>query len=202
MSEFTTPELHELYRLVDAGPCTGPRASILEKLALMVAQRAGVRALGDKVYELRLPLSERRMVPARPATPARGKQPARPARPAREVTHAISPTLNVYGSMQTWQRAALYKVIDVRIMAELAKWPRCQLRGDRRPRCVRVTRYSSSQPDEITIDVIGGKVPIDRMVHAGILRGDTAADLQREAMWRQVAPGKGALVIEVFEVGQ
>lgn len=203
---FTNRELHLIVELLDVElrlAQTSDRVllaqSTRDKAARLVASASAVRALGIKVFELRLPLNVKRELPATPARPAKGKRPAQPARPARTVTRPIAPRLNEYGSMPTWQRAALYKDLDLRIMAELARWPASLLRGNLRPRAVVVTRYSSVQPDEITVDVIGGKVPIDRMVHAGILRGDNVADLQREARWKQSPPGEGALVIEVFD---
>jgi hypothetical protein len=109
---------------------------------------------------------------------------------------ALAPTMNRYGSMKTWQRAKLYKALDVLIMAELHKWP--QWRHEGRARAVRVTRYSSSELDEATVDCAGGKVPVDRLVRAGILRGDAPNDLAREARWNKWKPGQGCVFLEVF----
>ena len=40
----------------------------------------------------------------------------------------------------------------------------------------------------------------DRLVQAGILRGDSHDDIQREAFWKSAPPGKGCVVIDVFEL--
>jgi hypothetical protein len=98
--------------------------------------------------------------------------------------------------MKPFQRAALYKALDLRILAELHRWRAARPAGG--PRAVRVTRYSSVMPDEITVDVVGGKVIVDRLVQGGILIGDTHTDLEREAAWQAAPPKHGRLVVEVF----
>lgn len=110
-----------------------------------------------------------------------------------------SPTLNRYGSMKPWMQAKLRKVVDLRLMAEFMAWPKCRLAVPCK-RGVAVTRHSSAAPDEIGIDVIGGKIAVDRLVQAGILGGDTAKHVERRAAWKPAPPGKGSLVVEVFEL--
>lgn len=153
----------------------------------MVAERASEREWGAKVYELRIPLSIPRVL-------VKGK------RAGKTVHDPLAPTLNVYGSMKVFHRAALYKALDLRILAELTKWPRALLRGEERARAVRVTRFSSAPTDESSVDVIGGKVPVDRLVQRGILAGDTGALLEREGQWQVAPPGEGSLLVEVFEL--
>jgi hypothetical protein len=158
-----------------------------ETLRALIAERAGEREWETKVFEIRLPISA--------AGSAAGKK------AGGYFAGVLAPTLNVYGSMKPWQRAKLYKDLDLRILAELARWPHCLLRGEKRKRAVRVTRASSSIPDEITVDIIGGKVVVDRMVLRDILAGDSGELLEREALWVQVPPKKGSLLVEVFELG-
>ena len=62
-----------------------------------------------------------------------------------------------------------------------------------------VTRYSAVRPDEISVDIVGGKAPIDRLVLAGVLRGDSQQWLERDADWQKVDQNEGRVVIEVFE---
>lgn len=162
-----------------------PIPALRDKLVRMIAEGAGARSRGAKVYEIALPLS-------RKTTTGAGK----------EYTVPIAPTLNAYESMKPWVQAKVRKEVDARIMAELHRWPAALLRGQRRARQVVVTRRSSSMPDEISVDVVGGKIPIDRLVHLGVLAGDTQALLDRDAQWRQARPGEGALVVEVFEVAE
>jgi hypothetical protein len=184
MTRLTRHELRLIYVYLD-GRRGAEVDAVREKLRRMIAERAGELTWGRKVYEIMLPLSTPRLV-------TKGKH------AGEYVRDPMCPTLNVYGSMEVWKRSALYKAIDIRILAELHKWPRArQVTGKRG---VRVTRHSSVTVDEITVDVIGGKVPIDRLVKAGILAGDSAAEIEREAVWVQASPKHGFLTAEVFEL--
>lgn len=116
-----------------------------------------------------------------------------------EIPLEFAPTLNRYGSMAPWIRKKLYNALDIRIIAARPKWPGCILKAPRR-RGVIVTRHSSRRPDELGVDVIGGKVPIDRLVHAMVLAGDSDKHLLRDAVWTPAQPDEGKLVIEVFEL--
>lgn len=72
--------------------------------------------------------------------------------------------------------------------------------GGRR-RVVVVTRESSKRPDELATDSIGGKVCLDRLVQAGVLRGDTAEWLVRYCDWKECPPSDGKVTVDVYEVG-
>lgn len=74
------------------------------------------------------------------------------------------------------------------------------LREGGRRRAVVLTRESSGQPDEESLDACGGKIPVDRLVHAGVLRGDTPKWLVRYARWTQVPPGQGRVVVDVYDL--
>lgn len=181
MTQLTAGELQALYRLLSS---IASFDALREKISRMIAEGSATAHRGPKIFELRLPLAIREKN-------AKGKE---------FLTH-VAPTLNAYGSMKPWQQAKLRRYIDLRIMAELTTWPRARHASAAvSKRFVRVTRFSSVQPDEIGVDVIGGKVPIDRLVKASILRGDTTADIEREAMWHKAAPGDGSLFVEVFEL--
>jgi hypothetical protein len=183
---LTRQELRLMYVHLDGRPGADVEA-LREKLRRMIAERAGERAWGPKVFAIAMPLHTPRLL-------TKGK------RAGTYVDDPLAPTLNVYGSMKIWQRAALYKAIDLRILAEIARWPRARVGVEAGRRAVRVVRYSSAQPDEITVDVLGGKIAVDRLVQAGILAGDAAKDLEREAAWIQAPPGHGRLTVEVFEL--
>lgn len=128
-----------------------------------------------------------------------------------------SPTLNEYNGLQGWAKSELRTAMDWRIVEAMTRWESCHMgikrepgkrgrvgrlvtRGRARRRLVRVYRESSGRPDEIAADIIGGKIPIDRLVQAGILLDDTAEWCVRESQWQQVAKGCGRVVISVFEL--
>jgi hypothetical protein len=123
----------------------------------------------------------------------------------------LAPTLNEYNGMKPWMKTASRLAVDHVIATTFSEgvvWSgawllmiagKGELRCQKRRRVV-VTRYSSRQPDEIACDIIGGKIPIDRLVKLGILAGDSAKWLEREARWVRVKPGEGKLVVEVFDV--
>jgi hypothetical protein len=80
---------------------------------------------------------------------------------------------------------------------------KCILTSGGRRRKIRIARYSSQEPDEsviVSADVIGGKIPIDCLVRAGVIRDDDRIWLQREAYWRPAPPRKGYVLLEVFEL--
>ena len=180
-TSLTAAELRMLCAMADASDYFELR----DKLALMIAEASSVRQWGAKVFEWRLPLSVDVMR-------VRGKN------AGKRVKVALCPTLNVFARLDPGQRAQLQKHLDPLILAELHKWPDWRHRG--RGRAVRVTRYSSMPPDEVAADSIGAKAPLDRLVAAGVLRGDSAADLQREAAWQKAKPGHGCLLLEVHDL--
>lgn len=130
----------------------------------------------------------------------------------------LAPTMNQYASMPGWKRAIARKTVDQRIAAARFVWARwsADKKVDRRivggklrekvvggkRRLVVVTRRSSRRVDESSVDVMGGKLPIDRLVLAGVLAGDSAKWLERRARWEPAPTGQGEVVIEVFELEQ
>lgn len=172
-------------RWADGPPRTGPELQdFRDRMAHLHAAVVSAPAWGAEVFSVSFPLS------------LKGRSP----KTGKEYTVAVAPTLNAYASMKPWLQKRVRKHVDALILAQLSKWPEAKLRGRLRPRAVRVTRFSSSMPDEIGVDVIGGKIPIDRLVEAGILQGDKAEDLQREPAWKRAAPGEGSLLVQVYEL--
>ncbi len=94
--------------------------------------------------------------------------------------------------MKSWQRT--------RTKTEIAKLVVGAPQANGARRRVTVTRYSSSEPDEIAVDLIGGKAVLDVLVSIGVLAGDSRKHLDREARWIRCAKGEGRLVVEVEEV--
>lgn len=135
-----------------------------------------------------------------------------------ELPLGLAPSLNVYASWKPWQRANLRAQLLAEVSQAALGYPRCHLgivrgptrrkgmpgpvivEGNARRRRVVVMRYSSTQPDEVSADSIGGKCPIDVLVRVGILRDDNAKWCEREARWERAAPGAGRVVIEVHEI--
>lgn len=132
----------------------------------------------------------------------------------------LTATMNEYASMPRWRRAKVRKWMDDVILVQRQRWPnalmgvrrttdgsivngrlrrRTTTTGGRR-RALRVTRHSMVRVDEVSIDTCGGKFVTDRLVQAGILRGDTLKWLHRIATWEPAPPSKGKLVVEVFEL--
>ena len=124
---------------------------------------------------------------------------------------SLCPTLNEYNGMQGWVKARVREAVDHAIAETFSEghvgaafYFLCfagtnSIKCTKRRRVV-VTRHSSREPDELAVDVIGGKIPIDRLVKLGILAGDSRKWLDREARWEYAPPKAGKLVIEVYEV--
>jgi len=69
-----------------------------------------------------------------------------------------------------------------------------------RKRKIVLTRFSSMEPDEIATDSIGGKIPLDRLSHACIIRDDCRKWIERNAKWTKVPPKQGKVTVEVYEL--
>ncbi len=138
-----------------------------------------------------------------------------------ELPLDLAPTLNEYARAKPRAHAVVQNAVDAAILAARPRWPgwsagfttRGVLRRNRqgvkvprvervggRVRLVVVTRASSREPDELSVDVLGGKVPIDRMVHAGILVGDSRKWIERKGIWEAAPKLAGRVRIEVFDI--
>ncbi|NBC17182.1 MAG: hypothetical protein GVY18_07685 [Bacteroidetes bacterium] len=141
----------------------------------------------------------------------------------------FAPTMNEYAAkkQRKWALKKLNKEVDELIEAVKPAWPLWDMGVERRTepkmvdgrlsltkrgkvrvrtiveggwrRHVVVTRYSSRQPDELSVDVVGGKLVVDRLVLAGVLRDDSPRWCVREARWEQAPPGRGSLRVDVYE---
>ena len=130
----------------------------------------------------------------------------------------FAPTMNEYVSLAPWQKEDLRKLYDEEIERLKAQWPRwsCGVvrrtvqgkggvervvqEGGRR-RAIILTRESSVRPDDPSAgDAVGLKIPADRLVTAGVLRGDTSEWLVRHCLWKPAKRGEGRVVVDVYEV--
>lgn len=128
----------------------------------------------------------------------------------------LAPTMNAYRSMQTFSKQNARKEVAKRIADERKRWPSSAWGGRHEKvkhgnkerlspvggerRLVRVTRFSARRPDDLGVDVIGGKLPLDQVVIAGILGDDSDAWCAREGHWAPAKTGEGFLRIEVYRL--
>lgn len=179
---------------------------------------AGANDLGELVFAIDLPLQVEK--PRTKPRILKGKALAKALKEGASpidwspVVTILCPTMNTHKGMRTFARQVARKELDQRIAAERLRWPRSPWGGVRvgqtkkkrgtpvggRRRFVRVTRFSSRRPDELAVDVLGGKLPVDRLVEAGVLGDDNDAWCAREGRWEQAKTGEGFLRVEVFEL--
>lgn len=113
-----------------------------------------------------------------------------------------APSMNSYAFMKGWQRTALRRTLDdsIRSSIDQALGPRPELNLAKRPRWVRVTRFTTQATDENSVDVLGGKMPIDALVRAEILVDDNSTWCVREGLCAKTTRGNTHVLVEVFEV--
>jgi hypothetical protein len=139
-------------------------------------------------------------------------------KPGKRCLIKLAPTLNEYASAKGWAKAKARTEVDRRIFLERPRWLRwhCGIRtrakmvggevvkvplpGTGRRRLVRLIRRSSRRVDEVSLDVLGGKLPVDRLKIAEVIAGDSAKWLEREAVWEPCDPGDGRVIVEVYEL--
>ncbi len=118
------------------------------------------------------------------------------------IPNELAPTMERYAFLRKWAKGHLGKKLDDRVqrILEQAVWPAALLNGAQRKRWARVTRFSTQRMDDVSVDVIGGKMPIDTLVRAGILADDSGELLHRDPLWRKTAKGNTHVLIEVYEL--
>lgn len=172
-------------------------------------------APGRQVFRLELPIMSRGCVKA--------------ARARGDYSFAWAPTMNEYSGLPGWQKARLRTAIDELLVIAGTRWDGWQMGIRRMPpnpktgspgklittgrgknrvpvgrprrRIIRLTRFSRTPPDEPgSVDSIGGKIPLDRLVAYGVLVDDSERWCMREASWVAAPAGEGRIVAEVFEM--
>lgn len=116
------------------------------------------------------------------------------------VPREQAPNLNNYAFMKTWQRTRIRRELDDMLITAKTLYKRAPLNMAKKRRWVRATRFSTKTIDESSIDVIGGKMPLDALVRAEILVDDTPEWCIREPHAEKTKPGNAHLFVEVFEV--
>mgnify|MGYP000981077100 CR=1 FL=1 len=196
-------DLAFLMRLDEEAPPLGPLVFRLE-----------CRLGGDARKEMDAVQKERKAIRAQ-----LGKKRLAPGQGPPKPQILFAPTLNEYNAMEPWKKGDLCDLFDAEIDRRKRDFPawscgsidrRVQGKGGKertvreggRKRIVVVTRESSVRPDELALDLLGGKIPIDRLVIASVLRGDSATWLARYCDWKSAPPGEGKVTIDVHEVGR
>lgn len=109
-------------------------------------------------------------------------------------------TMNAYSYKKGWAKKKMRGALDAKIRELLPDWPKASLHGAMRRRWVRVTRFSTQRVDDLSIDVLGGKMPVDALVRMGILCDDNEAGAHREPRWEKTQKGNTHVLVEVFEM--
>jgi hypothetical protein len=198
-----TPQELRMIRHAVLATYEEPRSELLAKLDAEIS----AQAVGQLVFRLELALWST-VATARRQKRRGDEMPAPP--------RLWAPTMNEYKGIASFEVTKLKKAIDEAILRTKALYPRwgCGVtenarlergkpvvrRHGGRPRLVVVERESNRPPDELSADAIGGKVPIDRLVAACILRDDNREWCLRYAKWTPVPRGAGRVIVSVYEL--
>ncbi len=107
-------------------------------------------------------------------------------------------TMNAYAHKKGWMKKKMRAALDAAIVELLPQFPKAEVHGAKLRRWVRVTRFSPQRVDDLSIDVLGGKMPVDALVRCGILADDNDAMAFREPRWEKTARGNTHVLVEVF----
>jgi hypothetical protein len=182
--------------------------ALLNKLDAAIA----VQTPGPLVFELSIPIRTE-------VTPI-GKK----GRPRKTVEIVLAPSLNEYAGVAPWMLKLARAELDKRIRERCGHHPACdcgsvrkvelkivkhrkrtskveklEVFGGRR-RIIEVVRHSSREVDELAVDILGGKLVVDRLIWAGVIAGDQRKHIVRVPRWVQCKPGDGKLDVRVYEM--
>ena len=178
MTVLTKADLRDLYGLVTALQPPGRAVSLAEVV------RAG--ELAGKIATM---VAEHRAVLEKGALVLSWR-----------IPREMAPTLNEYAFMKGWQRKKRRAELDAALRGLLPDFPRAELHVAKRQRWVRATRFSTQAVDDISLDVLGAKMPLDSLVRMDVLSDDNASFLIREGRWEKCKRGETSVLLEVFEV--
>ncbi len=109
-------------------------------------------------------------------------------------------TMNAYAHKKGWMKKRMRAELDKAVVALLPNYPKALINGAKIRRWLRVTRFSTQRVDDLSIDVLGGKMPVDALVRCGVLADDNDAMAFREPLWEKTARGNTHVLVEVFEM--
>lgn len=111
-----------------------------------------------------------------------------------------APTLNEYAHKKGWMKKKLRAALDDDLRKLLPAFPEALTNGSMVKRWLRVTRFSTQRVDELSIDILGGKMPVDSLVRCGVLADDDEAHVLREPRWEKTPRGNTHVLVEVFAI--
>lgn len=109
-------------------------------------------------------------------------------------------TMNEYAYTKGWRKKKIRDAMDVAVRALLPQFPKALTHGSHLRRWLRLTRFSTKRVDDLSIDVLGGKMCVDALVRCGVLEDDDHAHVIREPRWEKTKPGNTHVLVEVFSV--
>lgn len=116
------------------------------------------------------------------------------------LPRARAPRLNEFAYLKVWMKDRLRTELDDQARELMKQWPDADLHGAMKMRWARVTRFSRNKIDDVSVDVLGGKMPIDSLVRLGVLHDDSQKWLIREALCASTRHGNTHVLVEIFEV--
>lgn len=116
------------------------------------------------------------------------------------VPRELALTLNEYAYTKKWVKKKIVAKLDEQLRTLMLTHPKAAMHGSQLRRWVRVTRFSMKQIDELSVDVLGGKMPIDALVRCGVVADDDAKHMIREARWEKTQRGNTHVLVEVWTV--
>ncbi len=109
-------------------------------------------------------------------------------------------TMNAYAHKKGWMKKKMRAALDEAVIALLPNYPKALINGAKIRRWLRVTRFSTQRVDDLSIDILGGKMPVDALVRCGVLADDNDAMAFREPRWEKTQRGNTHVLVEVFEM--
>jgi hypothetical protein len=189
-----------------------PRQTAFAGLISRLDAEIAARTPGPLVFEMSFPIRTKVTPPSK-----------RPGKVRKAVDIVLAPSLNEYAGMAPWMLLLARAELDRLIRERCGYHPTCDCgsvrnvvvksvkRGERianveklevsggRRRIIEVVRHSSQEVDELAVDILGGKLVVDRLIWAGVIAGDNRAQLVRLPRWVRCAPGNGKLEVRVYE---
>jgi len=107
-------------------------------------------------------------------------------------------TLNQYAQAKGWQKKKLRNALDDALRALLPSFPEALTNGSLLKRWLRVTRFSTQRVDELSVDLLGGKMCVDSLKRCGVIADDDEKHVHREPCWAKTKRGTTHVLVEVF----
>lgn len=189
-----------------------PKSAEFRALVSRIDSEISARTPGPIVFEMSFPIRTKVTPPSK-----------RPGKVRKSVDVVLAPSLNEYAGMSPWMLLLARAELDRLIRERCGYHPQCDCgsvrnvvvkpvkRGERiskveklevsggRRRVIEVVRHSSQEVDELAVDILGGKLVVDRLIWAGVIAGDDRSQLGRIPRWVRCPPGQGRMEVRVYE---